>query len=165
MWESLFDKIAGLQVCRPETLLKRDSITGVFLWKLRNSEEHLFWETSTNEWFCIKVRYLRSTTVMSHVFLYWKYIVSFFFCYIVIFFVNNKQNILFNLNPCVTKRQHMWKKSFDIFLLYLHNRFFLVLEVLYERSFTKHSQNFWKIRCRFWGEMRFSDNICVSIVN
>ena len=57
-----------------------------------------------------------------------------FFCYIVIFFVNNKQNILFNLNPCVTKRQHMWKKSFDIFLLYLHNRFFLVLEVLYERS-------------------------------
>ena len=29
------------------------------------------------------------------------------------------------------------KKSFDLFLLYLYNRFFLVLEVLYERSYSK----------------------------
>ena len=62
----------------------------------------------------------------------------FFFCYIVIFFVNNKQNILtsFKLNPLCDKKTAHVKKSFDLFLLYLYNRFFLVLEVLYERSRT-----------------------------
>ena len=59
----------------------------------------------------------------------------FFFCYIVIFFVNNKQKILtFKLNPLCDKKTAHVKKSFDLFLLYLSNRFFLVLEVLYERS-------------------------------
>ena len=39
--ESLFNKVAGL---RPTTLLKRDSHTGAFLWKLRNFYKHLFWK-------------------------------------------------------------------------------------------------------------------------
>ena len=39
----------------------------------------------------------------------------------------------------MTKRQHV-KKSFDLLLLYLYNRFFLVLEVLYERSRTTFKQ-------------------------
>ena len=56
--------------------------------------------------------------------------------HIVIFFVNNKQNILtlFKLNPLCDKKTAHVKKSFDLFLLYEYNRFFLVLEVLYERS-------------------------------
>ena len=37
--ESLFNKVAGLI---PATLLKRDAIAGVFMWNLRNFEEHLF---------------------------------------------------------------------------------------------------------------------------
>ena len=58
-----------------------------------------------------------------------------FFCYIVILLVNNKQNILtFKLNPLCDKKTKHVKKSFDLFLLYLYNRFFLVLEALYERS-------------------------------
>ena len=40
---SLFFK--ELQAFRPATLLKRNSYTGVFLWNLRNSEEHLFRKT------------------------------------------------------------------------------------------------------------------------
>ena len=42
-WSLFFKK---LQAFRSEMLLKRDSYTGVFLWNLRNSEEHLFWKTS-----------------------------------------------------------------------------------------------------------------------
>ena len=37
----------------------------------------------------------------------------------------------------MTKKTAHVKKSFDLFLLYLYNRFFLVLEVLYERSCSK----------------------------
>ena len=43
--ESLFNKVAGVQVIRPSTLLKRDSNTGIFLWILQNIYEHLFWRT------------------------------------------------------------------------------------------------------------------------
>ena len=67
--ESLFKKVAGLQVARPANLLKRVSNTGVFLWILR---KHPFWETSANGCFWIKVTYLCSTTVMSYVLLDWK---------------------------------------------------------------------------------------------
>ena len=42
-WSLFFTKF---QAFRPATLLKRDSYRGVFLWNLRNSEEHLFQETS-----------------------------------------------------------------------------------------------------------------------
>ena len=54
----------------------------------------------------------------------------------VILFANNTQNILilFKLEPLRDKKKAHVKKSFDFFLLYLHNRFFLVLEVLYKRS-------------------------------
>ena len=38
------------------------------------------------------------------------------------------------LNPMCGKKTTHVKKSFDLLLLYLYNRFFLVLEVLYERS-------------------------------
>ena len=44
LYWSLFLK--KLQAFRPATLLKRDSYAGVFLWNLRNSEEHLFRKTS-----------------------------------------------------------------------------------------------------------------------
>ena len=42
----------GKHLCwslRPVTLLKQDSKTGVFLWILRNFQEHLIWRTSWNE--------------------------------------------------------------------------------------------------------------------
>ena len=49
--------------------------------------------------------------------------------------LNSKQNILtFKLNPLCDKKTKHVKKSFDLFLLYLYNRLFLVLEALYERS-------------------------------
>ena len=41
---------------------------------------------------------------------------------------------LFKLNPLCDKKTTHVKKSFDLFLLYLCNTFFLVLEVFYERS-------------------------------
>ena len=43
-----------LKAFRPVTLLKRDSYTGVFLWNLRNSEEHLFWK-QLNDCFCVLI--------------------------------------------------------------------------------------------------------------
>ena len=43
MFESLFYKVANLQACN---VTKNVSYTGVSLWNLRNSEEHLFWRTS-----------------------------------------------------------------------------------------------------------------------
>ena len=49
-WSLFFTK---LQAFRPATLLKRDSYTGVFLWNLRNSEEHLFRKTSERLLLCI----------------------------------------------------------------------------------------------------------------
>ena len=49
-WSLFFTK---LQAFRPATLLKIDSYTGVFLWNLRNSEEHLFWRTSERLLLCI----------------------------------------------------------------------------------------------------------------
>ena len=42
---SLF--LIKLQAWRPATLLKRDSNTGVFLWNLRNSKEHLFLQNTS----------------------------------------------------------------------------------------------------------------------
>ena len=50
-WSLFFKK---LQAFRPATLLKRDSYTGVFLWNLRNSEEHLFWK-QLNDCFCVLI--------------------------------------------------------------------------------------------------------------
>ena len=40
------------QARRSTTLLKRESNTVIFLWNLRNFEEHLFWRTSANDCFC-----------------------------------------------------------------------------------------------------------------
>ena len=48
--ESLFYKAANLQACN---VTKKDSYTGLFLWNLRNSEEHLFWRTSERLLPCI----------------------------------------------------------------------------------------------------------------
>ena len=45
LWKKLFLKISqySQENCRPPTLLKRDSNTGVFLWLLRKFfEEHIF---------------------------------------------------------------------------------------------------------------------------
>ena len=41
-----------LQDWRPTNLLKRDSNTGVFLWKLLNFLKQLFWKTSAKGCFC-----------------------------------------------------------------------------------------------------------------
>ena len=52
-WSFFFTK---LQAFRPATLLKRDSYTGNFLWKLRNltlTSEHVFWKTSERLLLCI----------------------------------------------------------------------------------------------------------------
>ena len=49
-WSLFFTK---LQAFRPATLLKIDSYTSVFLWNLRNSEEHLLWRTSERLLLCI----------------------------------------------------------------------------------------------------------------
>ena len=51
----------------------------------------------------------------------------------------NKQNtlILSKFNPlCDNNTAHVKKKSFGLFILYLYNKFFLVLEKLYKRSHT-----------------------------
>ena len=50
LWRSYF--LIKLQAWRSAILLKRDSNTGVFLWILWNSYEHLFWRTSANCCFC-----------------------------------------------------------------------------------------------------------------
>ena len=63
-WSLFFTK---LQAFRPATLLKIDSYTSVFLWNLRNSEEHLFWRTSERLLLCIDYFitywFLQSSTV------------------------------------------------------------------------------------------------------
>ena len=51
-WSLFFKK---LQAFRSVMLLKRDSYTGVSLWNLRNSEEHLFRKTS--EWLLLCIDY------------------------------------------------------------------------------------------------------------
>ena len=70
-WSLLFTK---LQAFRIATLLKKDPYTGVFLWNLRNSEEHLFWRTSERLLLCIDYFiiywFLQSSTV--HVFHFYK---------------------------------------------------------------------------------------------
>ena len=48
--ESLFYKSLSLQACN---VTKKDSYIGVFLWNLRNSEEHLFWRASERLLLCI----------------------------------------------------------------------------------------------------------------
>ena len=50
LWKKLFSKISqySQESCRPATLLKRDSNTGVFLWIWRNFYKYLFWRTSAN---------------------------------------------------------------------------------------------------------------------
>ena len=61
---------------------------------------------------------------------------NFHFFDIVSLLDNNKQNILtlFKLNPLFHKKKLYVKKWFDLFLLYLYNWFFRVLEVLYKRN-------------------------------
>ena len=49
-WSIFF---TNMQTFRPATLLKRDSYTGVFLWNLRNCEEHLFRKRSERLLLCI----------------------------------------------------------------------------------------------------------------
>ena len=44
---------AKMKAFRPATLLKRDSYTGVFLWNLRNSQEHR--KTSAKDCFCVLI--------------------------------------------------------------------------------------------------------------
>ena len=44
-----FNKVAGLRFA---TLLKKDPCTGVFLWILRNFQEHLFYRTPLDYCFC-----------------------------------------------------------------------------------------------------------------
>ena len=56
-----------------------------------------------------------------------------FYVLIVILFVKQNILILFKRNP-KNKNKPYVKKSFDLFLLYLDNIYFLFLEVLYERS-------------------------------
>ena len=41
---------------------------------------------------------------------------------------------MIKLNPLCNQKKPNVKESFDLFLLYLFNRFFSVLEVLYERN-------------------------------
>ena len=79
--------------------------------------------------------------LMFYILLYWTVFVAefflHFFCYVVIVFVNNKQNILiwFKLNPPLCdKKKAGEKKSFDPFLIYLYNWYFLVFELLYEST-------------------------------
>ena len=50
--ESLFYRVASLQ---DFNFTKKDSYIGVFLWNLRNSEEHIFWKTS--EWLLLCIDY------------------------------------------------------------------------------------------------------------
>ena len=56
--------------------------------------------------------------------------------YVLIVILLVKQNILllFKRNPPFDKNKAYVKKSFGLFLLYLDNRYFSFLEVLYERS-------------------------------
>ena len=53
LWWSLF--LTKLQDFRPDS--KRDSNTCIFLWILRNFEEHLFWRASANGCFRWRVHY------------------------------------------------------------------------------------------------------------
>ena len=48
LWKKLLLKVLqySQESCRPASLLKTDSNTGVFLWILRNFQEHLFRRTS-----------------------------------------------------------------------------------------------------------------------
>ena len=138
MLESFFNKVADLQVSRPGTLLKRDSSTGVFLWILQNYKEHPFWKISANECFYIKLSYV----VMPYVLLCWKDVVFLTQFFPWFFFVTSKsslliiQNILtlFKLSPLRDKKKAHVKKPFDLFLLYLYDSFFSVLEIHYEKS-------------------------------
>ena len=63
-WSLFFTKLPAF---RPATLLKRYSYKGVFLWKLRNSEEHLFRKASERLHLCIDYfiiySFLQSSTV------------------------------------------------------------------------------------------------------
>ena len=72
MPESLFD--------RPATLLKRDSGTDVFLWILRNFQEHLFYITPLGDCF-FEVKTGRRNMIVYNfflLFLFWKFYFSYF---------------------------------------------------------------------------------------
>ena len=73
--ESLFYRVGSLQ---DFNFTKKDSYIGVFLWNLRNSEEHLFWKRS--EWLLLCIDYL---------IIYW------FLQYTVFIFIN-KASLLCN---------------------------------------------------------------------
>ena len=72
MPESLFD--------RPATLLKRDSGTDVFLWILRNFQEHLFYITPLGDCF-FEVKTGRRNMIVYNfflLFLFWKFYFNYF---------------------------------------------------------------------------------------
>ena len=77
-----------LQAFKSTTLLKRDSNTGVFLWILRNFQEHLFYKTSANDFFwmesCSRFFHKRNsqwTTSLKH-FEVWESLDSFYSVYL-----------------------------------------------------------------------------------
>ena len=75
--------------------------------------------------------------------------------------INNYILTLFKLNPLYDKNTAHVKKSFDLFLLYLYNRSFLVLGVLYERSCsTKGAAQLCTVGC-----FNFSTEIASNVQN
>ena len=143
MLEFLSNKVAGIQLSRPGTLLKTDFNTVVFSmniakflrttilrniceWLLLYQSELFMFHYCNVTCFTVLKRHSICDAIFSLIFFY----------YIVILLGNNKKNILtslFKLNPLCDKRTKHVKKSFDLFVLYLYT-FFLVLDVLYERS-------------------------------
>ena len=51
---------------RSATLLKRNSHTGIFLWNLRNLQEHLLWRTFANDLFFQSVSSVHVVLMSSH---------------------------------------------------------------------------------------------------
>ena len=70
-WSLLFTKLLAF---RAATLLKKDPYTGVCLWNLRNSEEHLFWRTSERQllWIDSFIIYWFLQSSIVHVFHFYK---------------------------------------------------------------------------------------------
>ena len=131
MLESLFNKVADLQVSRPGILLKRDSNTVSFRWILRN----LRFEVTPIlrnicEWLLLyesELFMFLHYDVIFYCLLYWKsilfvtqrnFFLNFLFFFLILL-VNNKQNILtlVKLNPLCDKKTTHVKKSFDLFLM------------------------------------------------
>ena len=90
VWVFLINKVAGLKANllkrRLATLLKRNSNTDIFLWILRNFQEHLIWKTSANGCFwrwCEKSLDLIFFAILTH--LMWIFLIISMFSIIVSF--------------------------------------------------------------------------------